>query len=625
VGKTSLAVHWAHQVRDRFSDGQLYVNLRGYGAGSAMEPAEAIRGFLDALGVPPQRVPADELAQAGLYRSLLADKRALIVLDNARDAEQVRPLLPGSPRGLVVVTSRHQLPGLAAAEGAHSITLDLPSAADAHQLLARRLGEDRLAAEPGAVEDIIEGCGRLPLALAVVAARAAARPDFPLAALASQLSNNRGNLDAFVTGDPGSEIRTVFSWSYDALLADAARLFRLLAIHPGPDVTPAAAASLAGMPARQARTLLAELAWAHLVDEATPGRYTFHDLLFAYAAELAGTHDSGREQRAALHRMLDHYLHTACAASQRISAPGDPVVPAPAQDGVTPESPADLQQALAWFTTERPVLMAMVQRAASAGFPTHAWQLAWSITAHLNRQGRWPDLASIQHTALHAARQQADLAGQALAHHGLGSANNMMGLNDAAYGHHLSALDLWAKLGHRTGQAHVHIAIGEVFDQQGRPADALRHGQRALDLYREAGDQRGGASAQANVGWYHCMLGDYQQALTDCEEALGQHRRLGNQFGQACAWDTVGYAHQRLGNHQQASDCYRSALNLIRTAGVRLTEAQILAHIGDNHQAVGDHAAARATWHDALVILEDLGHPDASPLRGKLHDLRNTR
>jgi DNA-binding SARP family transcriptional activator/Tfp pilus assembly protein PilF len=621
VGKTSLVVHWANQVRDRFSDGHLYVSLRGYGAGSPMEPAEAIRGFLDALGVPPQQIPTEDLAQAALYRSLLAGKRMLVVLDNARDAGQARPLLPASPGCLVVVTSRHQLPGLVAAEGAHPVTLDVPSAADAYQLLAQRLGEDRLAAEPGAAHEIIERCGRLPLALAVVAARAAAKPDFPLEALATQLTDSRGNLDAFATGDADSDIRTLFSWSYDALSSAAARLFRLLALHPGPDVTAAAAASLAGIPARQARTLLAELGRAHLVDEITPGRYTLHDLLFAYAAELAHTHDSDLEQRATLRRVLDHYLHTAHTASQLISTPGDPVAPAPAQYGVTPESPADLEHAMAWFTAERPVLLATVRRAAATGFHTHAWQLAWCTNAYLNRQGHWPDLIAVQRTALDAAREQADLGGQARAQAILGFAYGKMNRLDDAYDHLWPALDLSAELGQRTMQAHVHSIIADLLGQQARPADALRHGQRALDMYREAGHRRGEAGQRANVGWYHCLLGDYQQALAYCEEALVELHELGNHYIQAAVWDTVGYSHQQLGDHQQASDCYRSALNLIRKTGGRLIEAQILAHIGDNHQTTGDAAAARTAWRDALIILDDLSHPNAGLLRAKLDGL----
>ncbi|HEU4423406.1 MAG TPA: BTAD domain-containing putative transcriptional regulator, partial [Pilimelia sp.] len=283
VGKTALAVHWAHRVSDRFGDGQLYVNLRGFDpSGSVMDPAEAIRGFLQALAVPPESIPGSLAAQVGLYRSLLAGRRMLIMLDNARDAEQVRPLLPGTPGCLVVVTSRAQLPGLVTA-GAHPLTLDLLAPAEARDLLTRRLGADRLAADPDAVDEIITRCARLPLALTVVAARAAYSPSFRLATIAAELRHTRGGLDAFDSGDTATDVRAVFSWSYRALSPDAARLFRLLGIHPGPDISTPAAASLAGIPPDQARPLLAELARAHLITEHRPGRYAFHDLMRAYA------------------------------------------------------------------------------------------------------------------------------------------------------------------------------------------------------------------------------------------------------------------------------------------------------------------------------------------------------
>src|SRR5215470_13466489 len=288
VGKTALALHWAHQAAGRFGDGQLYVNLRGYGpSGAPAEPAEAIRGFLDALGVPPGRIPASAEAQAGLYRSLLAGRKMLIVADNARDEAQVRPLLPASPASLVLVTSRSQLGGLGAADGARLISLDVLPHAEAVQLLTARLGAERAAAEPAAVDQIADLCACLPLALAVAAARAAARPAFPLATVAGELADATGRLDALDAGDPSSSVRAVFSWSTRQLSAQAARMFALLGLHPGPDISVPAAASLAALDKADARRLLRELTRAHLITEHAPGRYAFHDLLRAYATEQA--------------------------------------------------------------------------------------------------------------------------------------------------------------------------------------------------------------------------------------------------------------------------------------------------------------------------------------------------
>ncbi|MEH1015953.1 helix-turn-helix domain-containing protein [Micromonospora sp. CPCC 206060] len=292
VGKTALVVHWAHRVAADFPDGRLYLNLRGFDPGGSMAASTAgIRTLLDALGVSADRIPTTVEAQVGLYRSMLSGRRVLVVLDNAAHAEQVRPLLPASAGCVAVVTSRNELASLVAAEGAHPITLDVPSTGDARHLLARRLGQERVAGEPRAVGQIIDRCARLPLALAVVAARAATRPDLPLHVLAGQLANGAGALDVCSDMDPAVDVRTAFSRSYRMLDVDTARLFRLLGRHAGPDITVSAAARLVGAPLERARRWLAELTRSHLLVEHASGRYTFHDLMRVYAAELANAVD----------------------------------------------------------------------------------------------------------------------------------------------------------------------------------------------------------------------------------------------------------------------------------------------------------------------------------------------
>jgi DNA-binding SARP family transcriptional activator len=326
VGKTALAIHCAHQVAARFEDGQLYVNLRGFDpVGPPAAPAEAIRGFLDALGVPPEQIPPGLDAQAGLYRSLLSGKRMLIVLDNARDERQVRPLLPGSPGCPVIITSRRTLAGLAVSNGARPITLDVLTTTEARQLLAARLGAERVAAEPGAVTELAGQCGCLPLALAVAAAHAAFRPEIPVAALVAELSDTASRLDALDTGDPAASVRTVFSWSYTELTAAAARMFRLLGLHPGPDITAMAAGSLAACSSAAARRMLAELTDAHLLTECRHGRYTCHDLLRTYAASQTRSTDSDLDREAATGRLLDYYLHAAHAAACILSPSRQPI------------------------------------------------------------------------------------------------------------------------------------------------------------------------------------------------------------------------------------------------------------------------------------------------------------
>jgi hypothetical protein len=292
IGKTALAVHWAHQVAPKFGDGQLYVNLRGYHpTGSPVSPAEAICGFLDALAVPVDRIPATLDAQAALYRSLLSGRRMLILLDNARDGAQVRPMLPGSPGCLVLVTSRSQLTGLAAAEGARLLTLEVLAIDEARALLARRLGNQKVTAEPAAVAELIALCAQLPLALNIAAAHAVASPAEPLLSLVAGLRDRRERLDALDAGEPASSVRAVLSWSYQNLSPQSARMFRLLGIHPGPDITACAAASLAGISSDQARRALAELTATHLLSGQPHGRFAFDDLLRAYAAEQATARD----------------------------------------------------------------------------------------------------------------------------------------------------------------------------------------------------------------------------------------------------------------------------------------------------------------------------------------------
>jgi tetratricopeptide (TPR) repeat protein len=622
VGKTALAVHWAHQVRDRFPDGQLYVNLRGFDpSGQSMDPATAVRGFLDALEVPPQRVPVDPDAQAALYRSLLVDKRMLVVADNARDTAQVRPLLPGAPGCLVVVTSRNQLTGLVAAHAAHPLALDLLTPDEARQLLAHRLGAGRTAAEPHAVDEIITACARLPLALALVAAHAALRPDTPLHTLAEQLRDSQHRWHLLTGDDPTTDVQAVFSWSYQALTPPAARLFRLLGLHPGPGIGVPAAASLTGLPVNEARSLLDGLARASLLTEHLSGRYTLHDLLRAYATQLAHSTDTDTQRRTATHRILDYYLHTAYTADRQLAATRDPLVLSPPQPGAIPEHPADHAQALAWLTTERRVLLAAVDHAAATGFDTHTWQLAWALANFLDRRGHWHDWAGASSAAAAAAQRLADPTAQTHAHRTLARAYTRLGRLDDAHTELSHTLDLAARAGDSAGQAHTHHNLAILWERRGQPAQALDHARYALDLFRAVGHQTGQAESLNAVGWYETLLGNHQQAIASCQEALTLLQGLNDHIGQADTWDSLGYAHHHLGHHPQAVTCYQHALDLYRDSGDRFNEADTLTHLGNTHQTAGNDQAARDAWQHALTILTDLDHPDADTVRTKLNAL----
>ena len=621
VGKTALAVHWAHRVADRFPDGQLYINLRGFDPAGPVPPDEAVRGFLDALHVPAQRMPVGLDAQAALYRSLLAGRRMLVVLDNALDADQVRPLLPGSAGCLVIVTSRNQLAGLVAAEGAHPVPLDLLDPADAAHLLARRLGEERVATEPEALAAIVKACAGLPLALVIVAARAATRPSLSLGVLAEELRRARGGLDAFSGADPATDVRAVFSWSYRALSEPAGRLFRLLGLHPGTDLAMPAAASLAGVPAAQVRPLLVELLRARLLAEHTPGRYVFHDLLRAYAAELAAKTDPEAERHAALQRLFDHYLHTGYAADARLNAHRDQISRTPPRPGVTIYEVRDQRQALAWFGAEHATLLAVIERTAAAGFDTHTWQLAWAVTTYLDRQGHWHDWAGVQDLALRAARRLGNRPDEADAHRGLARAYARVGRFIDAHVHYWRALDLFDAIGDRLGEANTHRNLAFMCGTQGHQRDALYHASKALDLYRAGGHQVGVANALNNVGWYHAQNGEYQEALEYCAQALPLLREIDHRPGVAATLDSIGYAHHHLGNQAEAVASFEQALEMFRASGDRSHEAGTLARLGDAHHAAGERERARRAWRQALVLLEELDQPEADEVRGKLAGL----
>ncbi|GAA0564847.1 hypothetical protein GCM10010172_55390 [Paractinoplanes ferrugineus] len=621
VGKTTLAIRWAHRVRDRFPDGQLYVNLRGFGpVGPPVPPGEALRGLLDGLGVTPQRIPADLEARAALYRSVLAGQRLLILLDNAGDAEQVRPLLPGVPGCVVIVTSRDRLAGLTVADGAQMLLLDVLDTGSARDLLARRIGAGRVAREPDAVDDLVRSCARLPLALAIVAARAAANPGFPLTALAAELRDARSRLDVLTGPDPATDVRGVFSWSYRKLGPDAARLFRLFALHVTPVVGAAALTGLAGLAARRVRTALRELVAANLVSEQLPGRFGCHDLLRDYARDLAEEIDSRRDRAAATRRMIDHYLHTALAADQCLKSDRSLSNRRPTEmaEGAAPESFGDGARSMAWFAAEQPALRAAADLAVAAGLDVTAWWMAWAVLTYLERRWDKRNWTHWQMIAIAAAERAGDVLLQAVSHYNVGFALAGLGDLDRARSHLTTALALYRRLGNRSGMADAHLNLGIVARREARYSDALEEGGHALELARQAGDRVGEARAMNNIGWCHLTMGDYREALDYCRRAVRLHEAAGNRMGAAHSWDSVGMAHFRLGEPAQAASCYRRAASIFRDENDQQYQAIALSHLGDTEEAAGRHRSARDAWRNALAILTELDHPDADEVRAKL-------
>jgi tetratricopeptide (TPR) repeat protein/transcriptional regulator with XRE-family HTH domain len=622
VGKTALAIHWAHQVAHRFADGQLHVNLRGFDpSGTPATPAEAIRGFLGTLGVPPDAMPAATDAQATLYRGLLSARKMLIVLDNARDEQQVRPLLAAGPGSLVVITSRNQLAGLAAADGARLLTLDVLTPAEAVRMLTARIGTGRASAEPAAIAEIVGLCACLPLALAVAAARAAARPDFPLSALAAELRDTASRLDALDSGDPAASVRSVFSWSYRQLAPEAARMFRLLGLHPGSDISVPAAASLAALSEPTARRLLRELARDCLITEHAPGRYACHDLLRAYAAAQARDADTEPDRDAAVTRLLDHYLHTGYAAARLIHEWRDPMTLTPLSPGATAESLDGYQQAMTWFETEHDVLSAAAAHGAGSGLNRHAWQLSWVLSTYLDRCGRWYERAAILGTGLAAATSLGDIAGQAVCCRLLAKAHAWAGDYDQAEDCARRSVELYRQLGDRVGEAKTRTVLAVLAERRGRYGDAIDHSKQALDLFQAAGHAAGVTEELNNIGWEYALLGDYQQARTFCQQALTLSAELGHRRTEGDAWDSLGYAEHHLGNFAEAAACYERALGIMRELGDRWGEADSLTRLGDTRHAAAELSQARQAWQQALEIFDDLEHPDAEKIRAKLADL----
>ena len=619
VGKTALTVYWAHRTAGSFPDGQLYLNLNGFGpAGLPVTQEDAVGRMLEAMQVPPTRIPASFEGRAALYRTLLAERRTLVVLDNARDAEQVRPLLPGGAGSLVLVTSRSPLADLVAIEGARPIALSVLTKPEARQMIAQRLGQERTTADPAVTDQLIDACAQLPLALAIATALIATRPARSLTTAVSSLRHASDRLNAFNTGEATSNLRAVFHGSYQALSPDAARMFRLLAEHPGPDISIAAAASLAGQPVSRASGALTELSDLHLIDKGAPGRYTLHDLLRLYAAEMLSASDSLAGRLAAGGRMLDHYLHTAWSAAHAISPTRNTLNLEPADPGAIPEDLADSDAGTNWLKTEHHVLMRVIAYCADHGFDVHAWQLPSALTDYLDRGGHWSDYAASQRTALAAAERLADVTAQASAHRYIGRACFQLQELDDAFHHLTQAIELRHQLGEPAAEAGAIFDLCQIHEQRGDYAEALDCTQRALSLYRLASNRLGEAHALNAVGYYQGLLGDYAKALDHCGQALQLCEELGYQVGEGHTWHSLGSIRQQMNQPEQAINCFTRALDLYRQLKYRYQESEALTGIGDAHHSAGNTAAAWQAWQDALAILDDLGHPAGDQLRARI-------
>ncbi|MFC9181023.1 BTAD domain-containing putative transcriptional regulator [Streptomyces globisporus] len=607
VGKTTLAVHWAHRVQHRFPDGTLHTDLRGYGPGRPATPAEVLDDFLVALGVPPAAVPAGTGARSGLYRTLVTGRRMLIVLDNANSAEQVRPLLPGAPGCMVLVTSRDSLSGLVVTEAAHRLTVDVLSRSEATALVVGIIGPHRAAADSAAVDDLVRLCARLPLALRIAAGRSAAHPGITVADIVAELTNEDFALDALSRNqDPRAAVRTVFAWSYDQLTSPQAHLFRHLGLHPGPDISTPAAAALAHLAPREARSLLSALADAHLIEPVAHDRYRFHDLLRAYAAELTHRRDTEQDHQRAREAVLTWYTHTAHTADRQVYPTCTRLTTNPA----TPPHPhphADRARAWDWLSTERTNLVVALHHAVDHRLDHHAVQLVDAL-GFLVLAGAWEDRITTATAALEAARRtgapdhEANVLlarGEALAHLRRPEAE--------------PDLTRAAELAQDTGNIHLQIAarteLGQVTRRQNRLLEALRHFEDALTLGRGFGPGRWEAVAEGNLADLHADLGNHHQAIEHGTRSAELRHAIGDTDGEACALATVARGWQGTGDHRTALTHARRAVQLGRTSigSHDETLAPPLTVLATSLHRLGHVTEAVASWREAAQIYTERG------------------
>ncbi|SEG95457.1 Tetratricopeptide repeat-containing protein [Actinacidiphila yanglinensis] len=615
VGKTALAVHWAHQVADRFPDGQLYVNLRGFDdSGPPLEPGEALGGFLTALGVASQDIPGGTEQRSILFREQAASRRLIVVLDNAHSAEQVRPLLPASAGCLTLVTSRNQLSGLAATEAACLISLDVWSPEEALAGLAARIGDDRCAAEPEAAAELVELCGLLPLAVAVVGAQLSATPRMALRAAVRELRESR--LDTLSPGDRKVDVRAVFSRSYRALGAETRRFFRCLSLHPGSAVSAEAAASLMAVEMPHARRCLRELVTASLLSRDAYGRYVLHDLVRAYGSELV--EECGDDRIGAETRLLDYLRHNAHVHNRFFwdypsRLPDDPL------PGVV-RTPADSrEEAVDWFRQEEATVAAAVRTLQDPALQRQRMYIALEWTHYNGASGRWAEEIEALRVGLDAALALDDPGAVTDICYWLAVAS-IVAAGDTAEADEMVEL----MLTHQPrlppqDQARTERHVSQVRNYQRRPAEALHHAREALAISRAGHRPDEVAVTLTLVAWLLALLGEYREAITTCEEAIPLLREFGELGNEAGAWDTIGYAQQRLGDLDAAISNYRTSLRICEEKQLGVEWAEVLDHLASALLERGDTEEARTTWHRAADVLTSRRAARAEEMRAKAH------
>lgn len=607
LGKTAFAVHAAHALRHDFPDGQLYVNLLG-GSERPAPADEVLARFLRDLGVDGARVPVDAEERAAMYRTSLAGKRTLVLLDDARQAAQVRPLLPGTGSCAVIVTSRNRLPDLA---GSSLVDLDVLDDDKAVELFTRIVGTERAEFEPEAVREVLDICAGLPLAIRIAGARLAARPGWSVRTLAGRLSDQRHRMDELATGDLA--VRTCFQVSFDSLArparddrVDPAHAFRLLGMWQGPTIGLEAAAVLIGQTEAEVAAALEVLVDGHLLESPTPDRYQFHDLLRDFAADRAESDETQEVIEQALHRVLSWYLRTADAAARVLSPHRNRVPLEPAEPGNGPIAFRTPEQALSWCDREHINLVAATRQAAERGMHDIAWKLPVAAMVGFDFLGYRAEWITTHHLALASARELADRRAEVWILNNLGMALSQQ-RDDAAIGYFEQAMVIHHETGDLQGESQAANNLAFHYRLVGRYEEAAQTLLEALNLKRRIGHRYGESIALCNLGEVYLELGRHDEATARSLEALEVIRQIGSPRLEGYALCNLGRIDLDLGRVGQGTGRLEQALALHRSAGDRYGEAQDMEYIGNAHASEGRLTEAREMWTRARSAFEVLG------------------
>ncbi|GLW91127.1 ATP-binding protein [Actinokineospora globicatena] len=618
IGKTALALHWAHAIRKSFPDGDLYIDMRGYGPESPLSDDQALDVFLRALGVPPEAVPRSVEEKAARYRTAIADRRVLVLIDNVVSARQVRRLLPGSAGCLAVLTSRTTVSGLVAREGAKLVTVDVLSPADSVRLLAEIIGDHRVEADLKAAHDVARSCGYLPLALRIVAERVSSRPHLRLADLATELLGERDRLDALVVAeDELTDVRAAFSWSYHSLTASQQAVFRVIGLHPGAECSTSSLAALVAVQPGHLVERLQELVAVHLLHEVAPGRYQMHDLLRAYARERCEREDPQRGRTEAVRRVLGWYLWAADAARVAFLPYSNDVALPPAPDVPLPEfaSPAAARE---WFETERFTLLAVIEQATDLGHYDIAWKLPVVVDGFFELSAYWTDWQGIHQAGLAAAKALPDTVGMSANLLGLGDYHWRFGELEAAVAAYTECARLARRIGHSWLIGFATRGLGLASAELGDVEAAMGYYREALSVFDAAGLRRGSGMALLSIGKVQYRLGNLTDAVDHCERAIAVFAGIGDKWSEAWGAVPLIQAYRDLGSFDEGVALARTAVAIFAEFADHRSEAAVLVELGEVHLLRRDPSSAATAWHRAAALYEDIGDPTAIAVRTKI-------